>query len=129
MAGCGSKHAAGGGEGDPIRRWPPSVPAPAVSPWRRPLSWLALKAIRGYQKSLSRLWPDICIYWPSCSHYTAHAIVNRGLARGILLGAWRILHCHPFAEGGYDPPPGYEEILARDKAGMDKNNVSRDAGA
>ncbi len=65
--------------------------------------------IKVYQLTLSRLWPNICIYTPSCSQYTVHAIRNRGLVRGMALGVWRILRCHPFAKGGYDPPPGYEE--------------------
>lgn len=42
-----------------------------------------------------------------------HAVTRRGLIIGVVLGAWRILRCHPFAAGGYDPPPGYEEILRR----------------
>jgi putative component of membrane protein insertase Oxa1/YidC/SpoIIIJ protein YidD len=41
-----------------------------------------------------------------------HAITARGLASGTAMGIWRILRCHPFARGGYDPPPGYEEAMA-----------------
>lgn len=81
--------------------------------------------IKGYQKTLSRLWPNVCIYSPSCSNYTIHAVTNRGLVVGIALGAWRILRCHPFAKGGYDPPPGYEEALRKASA----EDISRDAGA
>jgi conserved hypothetical protein YidD len=69
--------------------------------------------IKAYQKTLSKLWPNICIYTPSCSHYAIHAIRNRGLVRGMALGAWRILRCHPLAKGGYDPPPGYEEEFTK----------------
>lgn len=77
--------------------------------------------VKGYQKTLSRLWPNVCIYHPSCSNYMLHAVTNRGLLRGGLLGVWRILRCHPLARGGYDPPPGYEEAVAEES--------SRDAGA
>jgi putative membrane protein insertion efficiency factor len=77
----------------------------------RPLSWLAVSLVKLYQKTLSRLWPGVCIYFPSCSHYTIHAIRTSGLGLGVLLGVWRILRCHPLAKGGYDPPPGYEEWL------------------
>lgn len=99
-----------------LGRWPPPYPAPALNFWRRPLSALAVGLIKMYQRTLSRLWPDICIYWPSCSHYAIHAIVKRGLVVGILLGMRRILCCHPFARGGYDPPPGYEEVAAEHRA-------------
>lgn len=85
--------------------------------------------IKGYQRTLSRLWPDVCMYWPSCSHYAIHAIVSRGLVVGIFLGTWRILRCHPFAAGGYDPPPGYAEMARRCRAEAEAEAVSRDAGA
>ncbi|MCC8167178.1 MAG: membrane protein insertion efficiency factor YidD [Planctomycetes bacterium] len=91
--------------------WPPPVPAPAISPWRRPLSCLAIWLVRVYQRTLSRLWPNICMYHPSCSTYMIHAITRKGLIRGLFIGGWRILRCHPFATGGYDPPPGYEDAI------------------
>lgn len=86
---------------------------PNVDFWKRPASWLAISLVRLYQKTLSRLWPNICIYTPSCSHYMIFAVRNKGLVAGVFLGAWRILRCHPLAKGGYDPPPGYEEELSR----------------
>lgn len=82
-------------------------------------------SVKAYQKTLSRLWPNICMYSPSCSHYMIHAIVNRGVVVGVYLGVRRILRCHPFARGGYDPPPGYDEALRQSGPGDD----SRDAGA
>lgn len=51
------------------------------------------------------------MYAPSCSHYMIYAIRNKGLIVGIAIGGLRILRCHPFAKGGYDPPPGYEEAV------------------
>jgi putative membrane protein insertion efficiency factor len=84
---------------------------------RRPASWLAIAAVKVYQGTLSRFWPDICIYAPSCSHYMAYAIKNKGLIVGIAMGAARILRCHPFAKGGYDPPPGYEEAVGEMESG------------
>ena len=47
--------------------------------------------------------PNVCIYQPSCSVYMIEAIERFGLIRGGLKGTWRILRCHPFAKGGYDP--------------------------
>lgn len=100
--------------------WPPPAPAPAIDPLRRPVSWFFVGLVKCYQRTLSRLWPNVCKFHPSCSNYMLHAVAKRGLIAGGLLGAWRIARCNPFSRGGYDPPPGYEEILEK---------MSRDAGA
>ena len=63
---------------------------------------LALRMIRGYQ-AVSRCLPPTCRFYPSCSEYTAEAIRKHGVAHGVYLGLRRILRCHPFNPGGYDP--------------------------
>lgn len=46
-----------------------------------------------------------CKFLPTCSEYAATAIAVRGPLRGSALAAWRLLRCHPFSRGGFDPVP------------------------
>lgn len=72
---------------------------------------LVLKIIRLYQKTLSLdhgplafLYSEgFCRFRPTCSEYTYQAIEKYGILKGSLLGLWRILRCHPWSKGGYDP--------------------------
>jgi putative membrane protein insertion efficiency factor len=59
--------------------------------------------IRGYRRFISPMLPPSCRFTPSCSLYTLQAIEKYGLLRGGFMGARRVLRCHPFSEGGYDP--------------------------
>ena len=61
--------------------------------------------IRVYQWTLSPMLGPCCRFHPSCSCYTHEAIERHGAIRGLWLGARRLLRCHPFVEGGYDPVP------------------------
>ena len=62
-------------------------------------------AVRGYQRLVSPFLAPSCRFAPTCSEYAALAIGQHGLTRGIVLAARRLLRCHPFNRGGYDPPP------------------------
>ncbi|MGM0414420.1 MAG: membrane protein insertion efficiency factor YidD [Bacillota bacterium] len=64
---------------------------------------LFLNLIKFYQKSISPLLPKSCRYYPTCSAYTATAIEKYGIIKGSWMGLKRILRCHPFHPGGYDP--------------------------
>jgi uncharacterized protein len=62
-------------------------------------------AIRGYQLGISPMLGPRCRFYPSCSCYALAAIERYGIGRGLWLGLRRLLRCHPFAQGGYDPVP------------------------
>jgi uncharacterized protein len=68
---------------------------------RQILMW----TIRGYQLAISPMLGPRCRFYPSCSCYAHTAIERFGAWRGLWLGARRLLRCHPFNEGGYDPVP------------------------
>ncbi len=61
--------------------------------------------IRGYRYIISPLLPQTCRFTPTCSSYALQAIEDHGTLRGILLSLGRIMRCHPFCQGGYDPVP------------------------
>lgn len=61
--------------------------------------------IRFYQTAISPLSPPRCRFHPSCSHYGAEAIERYGAGRGSWLLVRRLLRCHPFCRGGWDPVP------------------------
>ena len=59
--------------------------------------------IRGYQLVISPMLPPSCRFTPTCSAYTLEAIRQYGALRGSYMGVRRLLRCHPFHPGGYDP--------------------------
>jgi uncharacterized protein len=59
--------------------------------------------LRGYKWALSPLMGPACRYVPSCSDYAMEAVDRYGVFRGSLMAMWRVLRCHPFVQGGYDP--------------------------
>ncbi len=78
----------------------------------RTLAQVLLWMIRGYQLALSPLLGPRCRFYPSCSCYTHTAIERYGALQGTWLGLRRLLRCHPFHQGGYDPVPDKRSINA-----------------
>jgi putative membrane protein insertion efficiency factor len=66
---------------------------------------LLLLMLRGYRFALSPLLGNQCRFAPTCSQYAIDAIERFGAWRGGLLAARRILRCHPWHAGGWDPVP------------------------
>ena len=65
------------------------------------MKWVLIGLIKIYRKFIG----PHCIYTPTCSQYAMEAIRKYGAIKGTYLACRRILRCHPFAKGGYDPVP------------------------
>jgi len=66
---------------------------------------LAVAVIEGYRLVLSPYLGRHCRFTPTCSDYARQALLGHGIARGSWLALRRLLRCHPFHPGGFDPPP------------------------
>jgi uncharacterized protein len=54
--------------------------------------------------------PGACRFQPTCSEYAAIAVAEHGVLRGGRMAAWRVLRCHPFHRGGFDPVPAKRTV-------------------
>ncbi len=70
-----------------------------------PVRWLLIGFLRLYRLAISPLYGQVCRYHPSCSAYALDAVTRHGSLRGSWLAARRLMRCHPWADGGYDPVP------------------------
>lgn len=64
---------------------------------------VVLEMLRAYKWAVSPLFPPACRYVPTCSEYAMEAVDRYGALRGSRMAIARLLRCHPFAGGGYDP--------------------------
>lgn len=90
---------------------------------KNPMASLSLLAIVGYRFCISPFLGNRCRYAPTCSHYTSEALRRHGFFKGLALGFFRILRCHPWSKHPMiDPVP--ERFAWRDmigyKRGADK---------
>ena len=85
-----------------------------------------LVMLRFYKREISPMLPPCCRYTPTCSEYAMQAVEKYGAVKGGWLAAKRILRCHPFHEGGYDPVPQEFRFGPRRHASvMDKDGADR----
>lgn len=67
---------------------------------------LIIRIVKWYQSGISAFRPATCRYTPTCSNYMIEAVEKFGI-RGFIMGVARILRCHPFVQGGFDPVPDH----------------------
>ncbi len=65
--------------------------------------------IKGYRSFISPLFPPSCRFQPTCSQYAVEAVEKFGIWHGSWLTIKRILRCHPWHPGGYDPVPSCQD--------------------
>ena len=87
---------------------------------------LLLLAIKFYQKAISPYRGPCCRYYPTCSAYAYTAVSRFGALRGGMLALMRVLRCHPFHPGGFDPVPEdwHEALPWRRKGGKSGGRTS-----
>ncbi|MGX7349193.1 membrane protein insertion efficiency factor YidD [Dolosicoccus paucivorans] len=76
---------------------------------------LLIGVVRLYQTLISPLLGPSCRYRPTCSSYMIDAINRHGALKGLVMGIARILRCHPFAKGGFDPVPDHFTLKRYEK--------------
>ena len=70
---------------------------------RSPAQFVAIQLLRAYKWAISPMLPAACRYVPTCSEYSIEAVERYGAIRGSWMSLMRLLRCHPFVKGGYDP--------------------------
>jgi hypothetical protein len=88
-----------------------------MRPTTRVARLLALPVI-AYRRWISPALPARCRFHPSCSAYALEALATHGALRGTGLAIWRLLRCHPFHPGGYDPVPPARHARTDDLTGV-----------
>ncbi|MBP2436827.1 membrane protein insertion efficiency factor YidD [Microbacterium amylolyticum] len=71
---------------------------------------IGLLLLTGYRATISKLYGDVCRYYPSCSAYAVTAVQQHGLVRGSGRAISRIARCHPWAAGGEDDVPPHADF-------------------
>ena len=74
------------------------------------MKYVLIGLLKLYRLVISPLYGNVCRYYPSCSAYALRAVEVHGAVKGPYLAARRLLRCHPWTAGGYDPVPGTPEF-------------------
>lgn len=69
------------------------------------LKLIIITTIKFYKTHLSPMLPSACRFSPTCSEYSIQVIEKYGVIKGLYVAIKRILRCHPFHPGGFDPVP------------------------
>ena len=75
-----------------------------------PMRYVLIGLLKAYRLVISPLYGNVCRYYPSCSAYALRAVQVHGAVKGSWLAGRRLLRCHPWTPGGYDPVPGTPEF-------------------
>lgn len=89
---------------------------------------VAVWPLRAYQRYLSPLkGAPSCRFHPTCSAYAIEAIEKHGVLRGGFMGLMRVLRCHPFHPGGFDPVPARRNSRLADHQALERTDVTTEA--
>ena len=72
------------------------------------MKYVLIALLKGYRAVISPLYGDVCKFHPTCSAYSLQAVETHGALKGSVLTVKRLVRCHPWSLGGYDPVPGTE---------------------
>ena len=86
------------------------------------MKYVLIGLLKAYRLVISPLYGNVCRYYPSCSAYALRAVQVHGAVKGRLAGR-RLLRCHPWAPGGYDPVPGTPEWHAEQAEPAERRGV------
>lgn len=70
------------------------------------MKYVFIGLLKAYRTVISPLYGDVCKFHPTCSAYALGAVEEHGALRGSVLTVKRLVRCHPWSLGGYDPVPG-----------------------
>ena len=73
------------------------------------MKFLLIGFLRAYRFLISPMYGQVCRYYPSCSAYALEAVTVHGSIKGSWLALRRVLRCHPWTPGRYDPVPPRSE--------------------